>query len=153
MAVYTASVEIAAPPGEVWAVLTDLSVYPDWNPFTIDVVSQLVVGGEVDLHVRMWGGWLHLWQKEVVSAVEAPHRLGWGVRLLGGAVVGARMQTLEPLANGGTCYTTEDAITGPLAWMVELLFGGSLRTGFDGVAQGLRERCEGEHAGRPGGPC
>ena len=29
----SATVDIAAPPDQVWGVLADLDRYPDWNPF------------------------------------------------------------------------------------------------------------------------
>lgn len=142
MPTYRAAADIAAPIDVVWDVLTDLDGYPSWNPFTIAARSPLAVGGPVKLHVVMWGGWLKLWQREVLSAVEAPHTLDWGARVMGGMVVAARTQRLTPLPDGGTRYETEDAITGPLAWLVELLFGGSLRRGFAGVAEGLRTAAE-----------
>ena len=28
-------IDIAAPPNEVWAVLTDYERYPEWNPFMV----------------------------------------------------------------------------------------------------------------------
>jgi uncharacterized protein YndB with AHSA1/START domain len=30
----SATVDIAAPPDQVWDVLADLDGYPDWNPFS-----------------------------------------------------------------------------------------------------------------------
>ena len=145
---YEATVVIEAPPEVVWEVLTDLARYPDWNPLTPAVRSNLRVGSPVDLQVSMWRGRLRFWQRERVATVEAPRQLDWGVRMLGGAIVGMRTQKVEPLGDGQSRYTTVDTITGPLAPLVEMLFGDSLRVGFAGVAAGLRGASETLHERR-----
>lgn len=142
MNAYRATADINAPIEVVWETLVDLEAYPSWNPFTIAVASNLAVGQPVNLHVVMWRGWLKLWQEEVLQDIKAPDRLCWGVSMLGGAIVGARTQELEPLPGGGTRYTTVDTISGPLSWLVHLLFGTSLNVGFSGVAEGLKKAAE-----------
>ena len=43
------TVEIAAPASVVWAILTDLARYNEWNPFCIRAVSTLEMGAPVEL--------------------------------------------------------------------------------------------------------
>lgn len=138
--VYAAEVEIDAPIEEVWAVLTDLDAYPDWNPFTPSMRSTLEVGEPVDMRVRMAKLGLTVRQRETVRAVEPPARLVWGEDMMGGLVRAERVQTLTDLGDGRTRYRTEDVIEGPLGPLVFLLFGPSIQAGFDGVAEALAAR-------------
>ena len=58
----TATIEIAAPPEQVWAVLTDLASYPQWNPLFRKVSGQLSPGSRItDRSHRIQEGYsLHL---------------------------------------------------------------------------------------------
>jgi uncharacterized membrane protein len=44
-------VEINAPPGVVWALLTDFSGMPAWNPFIKSISGNLVQGGRLIVHI------------------------------------------------------------------------------------------------------
>jgi hypothetical protein len=136
--VFSAEVEIDAPPEAVWGVLTDLPSYPAWNPFTLQVRSSLEVGAPVDLRVRMarfFG--LTVGQRQTIRAVEPPRRLSWGMRMMGGLIRAERHQTLEPLEGGRTRYRSEDTIEGPLGALVFWLFGPSIDAGFEAMTTAL----------------
>ncbi|MHB0979225.1 MAG: SRPBCC family protein [Thermoleophilia bacterium] len=49
---------IAASPERVWALLTDLPLYPSWNRFMPRISGDLVPGGEVRAEVRFSRGFL-----------------------------------------------------------------------------------------------
>ena len=40
----SATIEIAAAPEQVWAVLADLASYPEWNPVFREASGQVAVG-------------------------------------------------------------------------------------------------------------
>lgn len=44
MKTMSATIQIAAPPMDVWAVLTDLSSYRDWNPLFREASGQVAAG-------------------------------------------------------------------------------------------------------------
>ncbi|MGY1778862.1 SRPBCC family protein [Geodermatophilus sp. SYSU D01036] len=45
------SVDIDAPPERVWAVLTDLPAYAEWNPFVTEAAGAVVEGGRLSVRV------------------------------------------------------------------------------------------------------
>lgn len=45
-------IEFEGTPEEVWAVLTDLPAYPEWNPFIERIDRELLVGGKLDVRLQ-----------------------------------------------------------------------------------------------------
>jgi len=45
----SATIQIDAPPMTVWAVLTSLDSYPDWNPLFREASGQIAVGSTITL--------------------------------------------------------------------------------------------------------
>ena len=80
---------------------------------------------------------------ETVSAFEAPRLIAWGkafgARWLLAAV---REQYLEPVSETSCLYHNADRLTGVLAPLVLLCFGGFMRAGFTAVGEGLKRRSE-----------
>lgn len=143
--VFRAEAEIEAPAARVWRVLTDLEGYPAWNPFTVSMQSGLVVGGPIDMRVRMSRWRLTISQRETVREVRPPEgeregRLVWGATMPG--IIAERVQTVTALGPARARYVTEDTIEGWLAGVSFALFGRSLEDGFEGVARELKRRSE-----------
>jgi uncharacterized protein YndB with AHSA1/START domain len=49
MKTMSAIIQIDAPPGAVWATLTDLGRYPEWNPLFREASGQVAVGNRITL--------------------------------------------------------------------------------------------------------
>jgi uncharacterized protein YndB with AHSA1/START domain len=49
MKTMSATIQIDAPPQAVWAVLTDLGRYPEWNPLFREASGQVAVGNRIRL--------------------------------------------------------------------------------------------------------
>ena len=45
-------IEFEGTPEEVWAVLTDLPAYPEWNPFIERIDREFLVGGKLDVRLQ-----------------------------------------------------------------------------------------------------
>lgn len=136
-----AEIEIEAPLELVWDVLVDFPRYPEWNPFTIGVETDLTPGNAVGLTVALFGKPRKFTERFAVY--EPPKRIGWGMHLLGGRILrGVRYQELEVRAPGRTLYRTHERFDGPLAWLVILLTGAEVRRGFQSNAKALKERAE-----------
>lgn len=71
----TASTEIAAPAGRVWAVLSDLGAYGRWNPEITVLSGQAAVGQTLTLRVRSRSGTSTV--HATVRAAEPGRELRW----------------------------------------------------------------------------
>ncbi|MEC4615702.1 SRPBCC domain-containing protein [Tsukamurella tyrosinosolvens] len=132
------SVEIAAPPAEVWRVLVDFGAYPQWNPFVIRAAAPdgLEVGRDLD--VRISNGGSETGFRPEVLAVEPERELRWvGRVLIPGLLDGEHYFRLEAVA-GGTRFTQGERFRGVLVPVVgsALDVGG----GFDAMNAALRDR-------------
>lgn len=138
------TIDIDAPIDRVWAILTDLDSYAEWNPFTPTIESTLRVGDPVVLHVAMKPGKKRLIQRETCTICD-PERgeLGWGMRMGLELILRAhRIQRLTSLPNGVTRYFTEDSFSGWLVPLVMKLYRADIQRGFDAAARGLKARAE-----------
>ena len=139
--VRTEPIRIDAPAGLIWEVLTDVERYGEWNPFTPQARTDFRVGSPAHLLVRMGPAKVRI--TETVSAFEAPRLIAWGkafgARWLLAAV---REQYLESVSETSCLYHNADRLTGVLAPLVLLCFGGFMRAGFTAVGEGLKHRSE-----------
>ena len=105
----TAATWIDAPPAAVWAVLTDLRRYPEWNPLFPAAAGDLAVGQRITLRSAPGGGHpvtIH----PRVTAVTPEAELRWAGRLPG-LISGEHRFTLKP-GNGGTLVLQSEAFRG-----------------------------------------
>jgi hypothetical protein len=138
-----AEIDIAAPPAVVWDVLSDLSAYPAWNPFTTQVDGTFAQGADVMLHVQLVPGKKQKLQRQRIVVIEPGARLDWETKLGHPALLRARRtQQLTPLPQGGTHYATTDAFSGALVTLVMGLYRRDMEMGFAKMAQALKARAE-----------
>ena len=112
----SAEVEIAADPEIVWAVLTELGRWPEWNP---EVKSVSLDGPLVEGTTFRW----RAGPGTIVSTIgrlEPPRLIGWTGQTLG--ITAVHVWLLEPRA-GATHVRTEESWDG----LVARLLRGSLR--------------------------
>ena len=135
-------VEIDAPQQTVWNILLDIDRYPQWNPFTERVITNFEMGSPVELHVNLPRRGKRL-QREFITGVHAPYKLGWGMNMLHDRLLKARRwQTIEALGPDRCCYHTEDHLCGLLSPLVRWLFSQSMEDGFNNMAYALKQRAE-----------
>jgi hypothetical protein len=136
-----ASVDIEAPAAAAWAVLTDFSRYPEWNPFTPEVEAELRPGAPVRL-AALVGGLRFVERGEVVE-VEPGSAIRWHVFPMPRALVwGDRVQRVEALGEGRCRFSSEDRLRGLLAPVVALLVGSLVTRGFEAAGAALKRRVE-----------
>ena len=109
METVSAATWIDAPPAAVWAVLTDLTRYREWNPLFPDAYGDLVAGRRITLR-RAPGGGFPATIRPRLTALTADTELGWESRLPG-LISGQHRFTLKP-ANGGTLVLQSETFSG-----------------------------------------
>ncbi|MEZ4236473.1 MAG: SRPBCC domain-containing protein [Myxococcota bacterium] len=105
---------IDAPPERVWAILTDASRYPEWEPGMERIDGQIVDGGDITLHVKYSKRPFPL----QVGAWDAPRGMTWSSGMPLGLFRGERRFTLAPNADGTTTFTMREQFTGLLSPLI-----------------------------------
>ena len=83
MKIISAATEIGAPPMTVWAVLTDLGHYPEWNPLFREASGEVAVGNRITLRsVHPANGRMMTVKPKIVVA-EPGVELRWSAGLPG----------------------------------------------------------------------
>ena len=142
----TDPIQINAPIDFVWAVLTEVDKYSQWNPFTPQARTDFSIGSPANLLVRMGPAKFKI--TESVCAFEKPRLIAWKKKF--GAswlLLAVREQHLKQVGETSCRYHNTDRLTGMLAPMVLACFGSYMRRGFDDVAEGLKEYAEAIYTG------
>ena len=138
MTTVSAATWIDAPPAAVWAVLTDLARYPEWNPLFPAAAGDLAAGQRITLH-RAPGGGVPATIRPRVTALTTGTELCWESRLPG-LITGRHRFTLKP-GNGGTLVLQSETFSGFL-----VRFSGRAldraEAGFEALNAALKARVE-----------
>ncbi len=141
--VSSVTVEIAAPAAFVWDVLVDYPRYPQWNPYTVQVSTTLVIGDPIDLTLPNPDGSDGTFvNREYLRVVDAPHHLRYDTGEEIPGVFGARDQWISAQGPDRCTYHTTDTISGKYADLVMETTGAWVKAGFDSVALALKSRAE-----------
>ena len=100
----TSAITIAAPPEQVWAVLTDLDHYSQWHPAFSSVTGQLTVGSTLTIATSSPSTGNPIKLKVKVLTVEPDSELAWASKLLGVTTIKRRF-LLRATDDGGTDLT------------------------------------------------
>jgi hypothetical protein len=112
MKTISATIEIDATPAQVWAVLTDLASYPQWNPLFPEASGDLAAGKRITLKSHPSSGRPMTIRPKIV-AVKPDAELRW-ISSLPGIIGGEHAFTLTP-AGGGTRLQQSETFRGLLA--------------------------------------
>lgn len=140
--VFATRVDIDAPAERVWSILADLDRYPQWNPFTVRIETDFVVGHPIVLHVSFDGA-KPIKQKEILRCWAPGEQLRWSMTIGPAWLFRAqRVQRVEVLGPARCRYISEDAFAGVFSPIVELLYGGKVQRGFDAMGTALARRAQ-----------
>jgi hypothetical protein len=143
------SIDIDAPAEAVWAVLTDLGAYPEWNPFIVRADGEVAVGATLVLVMQPVGA-RRTTVRPTVLEVEPGRRLRWR-GTFGLAVVfdADHSISLDEQADGVRLTQTET-----FRGVLVPFLARSLRThtlpAFDAMNEALKQRVERAPAPRRG---
>ncbi len=132
--------EIDGSPELVWAVLTDLALYPVWNPFLSPVEGELRPGSP--LQVTMHAGSLVSRYQATVLQVERNRVLSWSAQVVSSDVYDTTYSfSIEPVREGRVRLVSREIRRG-LAPVLEWLLGSGIQGGLDAMTRSARNRVE-----------
>lgn len=134
-------IEIDAPPATVWAILSDLSAYPDWNPFITSSDGTLAVGEQLVNRLEPPGG-RPLTFKPTVTAFTPGRSLEWLGRLVLPGLFDGRHR-LEVVPHGDrTRLLHTERFTGALVPLMRRSLDTRTLAGFEAMNTALKARAE-----------
>jgi hypothetical protein len=136
---FEAATRIDASPAEVWAVLTDVGGWRDWNSGVDRVEGRVALGEQLTIYATMIRNRPF---SVTVTELRPQEAMRWRGGLPFGTAVIERTYSLDPQVDGGTVLTVREDHTGPLAG----LLGRStpdLNPSFRQFCAGLKARAEG----------
>jgi hypothetical protein len=95
----TTTIEIAATPENVWAVLADLTSYPEWHPMYLAVTGRPAAGSTLTITTTHPSSGRPMTAKVRVRTAEPGKELRWVSSLLG-VTISERVFRLSPAAGG-----------------------------------------------------
>ena len=137
MKTVSATTQIDAPPLAVWAVLTDLSRYPEWNPLFREASGQIAVGGRITLRAVQPANGRLMTVKAKIVAADPGAELRW-TSALPAIISGEHSFVLTPL-DGGTRVAQTEIYGGLLAATVSIP---RTETIFQAMNDALKQRVE-----------
>ncbi len=142
MALHRSDFEINASDADVWAVLTDLDRYPEWNPALPAISGELREGSVLSMTLALPGRPALNVQANVLEVVPN-RRLTWrghlGADLL---FSGYREFAIEPLAADEVRFTHIEDLSGWLAPAFELVMGAPVQRHHVNLNEALKRRAE-----------
>jgi hypothetical protein len=138
----SATIEIAAPPQAVWAVLVDLSRYPDWNPVFREAAGEIATGKRIRLRsVHPANGRMMTVKPKIVSA-DPGTELRWASSLPG--IISGEHSFRLTAADGGTRLVQSESFRGLL-----VPFSGKVldrvQASFRSLNEAIKKRAEAAH--------
>ncbi len=136
----SATIDIEATPQRVWAILTDLAAYPQWNPFIRQASGQLSEGATLTLRMVPAQGRAMTFRPTVLAA-QPGERLRWiGRMIMPGIFDGTHEFALEDLG-GHTRLTQSETFRGLLVPLARKTIS-QTENDFHALNQALKRRAE-----------
>ena len=136
----SATIEIAAPPEQVWAVLTDLASYPEWNPVFREASGQLTPGNRVRITSTQPESGHTMTVKVKVLTAEPTTELRWVSSVLG-LMTSEHSFILSPTSGGTQLVQTHD-YRGLFTRFPPKTVS-RIQASFEAIKQAMKQRAEG----------
>jgi hypothetical protein len=139
----TTSIEIAATPENVWAVLSDLVSYPRWHPVFLSVTGQLDEGSTLTITTTHPTTGRKITGKVKVRAVEPDRELRW-VSKMAGVTISERVFALSPDAAGTSLVQSQTyrGLGGQRGGRLTLTAISRIESAFEAINQAIKQQAE-----------
>jgi len=136
-------IEIEAPAGRVWQILTDIARFPEWNPFVRRIQGELRVGSRLEVLLQPPDS-RGMNFRPTVLKVEPERELRWlGHLWAPGLFDGEHSFTIESLAEGCVLFVQREEFTGLLVPLLMRSLEVDTRRGFEAMNRAIKEQAEG----------
>ncbi len=135
-------IEIIAPPGVVWTVLTDLDNYADWNPFITAAEGYVRVGEQLSVHIEPPGGRAMTFRPTVTVARENEEFRWLGKLIVRGLFDGEHIFEIHRVDDARVKFVQREVFGGLLLPVLWKSLQASTRAGFEAMNTELKERAE-----------
>jgi hypothetical protein len=133
--------DIAAPVEAVWAELSTVSKYAEWNPFITAFDGPLTIGSRPTIRVAPPGGRAMTFRPTITRMDDREHLEWLGRVVLPGIFDGRHSFHLEALSEDRTRLTQTEEFSGLLVALTGAVVERT-RAGFTAMNQALRLRAE-----------
>lgn len=142
MPVYQTTFEVEASPERVWAVLSALDRYDQWNPQIKNARGALEPGAQIAFRLELPGRpAMNL--EATIEEAEPNAMLSWRGHLLAPWFFeGVRRFVIRPTAGGGATVTHVEDVHGLFAPVFGLLMGSAVQASHEALNEALRDRAE-----------
>jgi hypothetical protein len=135
-------IEIQAPAGRVWQVLTDFASYPEWNPFIRRISGHPKEGMRLKVYIEPPGAKGRTFRPKVIKA-EPKRELRWLGRLLIPRLFdGDHIFTINYIGRERVRYVQREIFSGVLVSSLAHDMEMKIRLGFEQMNQALKARAE-----------
>jgi hypothetical protein len=145
METVSATIDIDAPPAQVWAVLVDLGRYREWNPLFVEADGNVTEGQRVRLRTKQPATGRVMTIKPKITVARPATELRWATGVPG-LVSGEHSFTLAP-TDRGTRVVQSETFKGVLISLTGQATADNAKRGFQVLNEALKERAEAPASG------
>lgn len=139
MKTMSATIQIDAPPMTVWAILTGLDSYPDWNPLFREASGQIAVGSRITLRSVHPANGRMMTVKPKITVADPGAELRWTSGLP--PLISGEHSFILTEANGGTRLVQAETFSGLLVPLSGKTFART-ETSFQSLNEAIKKRAE-----------
>ena len=135
---YQATATIHESPEKIWAILTELSAYPEWDPYCEKIEGRVALGEKIKAFSKLSPG--RAFPVKVTELVPN-QRMTWTGGMPFGLFKGTRTFTLTPQGLS-TQFTLREVFSGPMLALIGRSIP-DMTAAFEQFVSGLKHRAEG----------
>ena len=135
-------IEIGAPAGRVWRILTDLKRFPEWNPFIRAAEGDLREGAQLRVHAAPPGVPSVRFQPTITRVIPGQEFRWMAHLLIPGLLDGEHIFEIEPLGKNGIRFIQREQLSGLLVPIIWHMLNIRTRKGFEAMNKALKRQAE-----------
>jgi hypothetical protein len=132
---------VQAPPEVIWALISDLDHWKDWNPLYPSAQGKLGFGAPLTLTVALPGRKPQV-IKPTVESWTPEELIHWRLKALGGLVTSIRYIEIEKLTETGCIFSNGEIFDGFLGRRLPKGMRRNIRAGFEALGEAVKTKSE-----------